>query len=123
MSDYLMLDITTPPHPVPVLLLANQLGYRGPTIVKLVLCLEPSLWAWALAGSGQGLYCLVEAGWTAGSMHLYHSVGTSQAWANTLTHALLRDVDFNHIIGALGAHLDNPESGPIQCMSRGMQTQ
>ena len=42
-----MLDITTPytttpPHPVLVLLLADLLGYRGPTIVKPVICLEPS---------------------------------------------------------------------------------
>ena len=27
-----MLDITTPSHPVPMLPLANLLGYRGPTI-------------------------------------------------------------------------------------------
>ena len=118
---YLMLDITTPPHPVPVLLLANLLGYRGPTIVKPVLCLEPSPWAWALGGSGQGLYCLVEvppllpslykspetcvmsgeAGWTAGSTHLHHVLGTSQVWVHTLTYALLRGTDSNHIIGEL----------------------
>ena len=34
--------------------------------------------------------------------------------------ALLRGADSNHIIVALGAHLDNPEPGPIQGMSRGM---
>ena len=108
MSTYLMLDITTPPHPVLVLLLVDLLGYRGPTIVKPVLCLEPSQWAWALGGSRQGLYCLVEVtlllpspykspeppvmsgevGWTAGSMHLHHALGTSQVWARTLIHAL-----------------------------------
>ena len=97
-----MLDITTPPHPVPVLLLANLLGYRGPTIVKPVLCLGPSPFAWVLGGSGQGLYCLVqvppllsslykspepcvmleEAGWTAVSMHLCHALATSQVGAH-----------------------------------------
>ena len=85
-----MLDITTPPHPEPVLHSVNLLGYMDPTIVKHILCLEPSPWAWALGGSGQGLYCLVqvppllsslykspepcvmleEAGWTAVSTHL-----------------------------------------------------
>ena len=54
-----MLDITAPPHAIPVLHLANLLGYRGPTIVKPVLCLEPSQWV-ALGDSGQGLYCLAE---------------------------------------------------------------
>ena len=39
---------TTPPHPVLVLLLPNHLGYKGPTMVKHILCLEPSLWVWAL---------------------------------------------------------------------------
>ena len=57
---YLMLDITIPPHSVTVLLSVNLLGYMGPTIVKPVLSLELSPWAWALGGSGQGLYCLVE---------------------------------------------------------------
>ena len=38
----------------------NLLGYRDPTIVKPVLCLEPGQWAWALDGSRQELYCLVE---------------------------------------------------------------
>ena len=103
-----MLDITTPPHPVLVLVLVNLLGYRGPTIVKPVLCLEPSQWVWALDGSRQGPYYLVEvppllpslyksleppvmsgeAGWTAGSMHLHHALGTSQVWAHTLIHTL-----------------------------------
>ena len=49
-----MLEITTPPHPV--LFLVNLLGYRGPTIVKPVPCLEPSPLAWTPGGSGQGLY-------------------------------------------------------------------
>ena len=105
---YLMLDITTHPHPVRVLLLVNLLGHRSPTIAKPVLCLEPSQWAWALDGSRLGLYCLVEvspllpspykkpeppvmsgeAGWTARSMHLHYVLGTSQVWAHTLIHAL-----------------------------------
>ena len=55
-----MLDITTPPLPVSLLLLDNMLGYRGPTTVKLALCLHPTLWVWALGGSSQGLYGLVE---------------------------------------------------------------
>ena len=133
---YLMLNITTPPHPVIVLLLTNLLGYRGPTIVKSVPCLEPSPWVWYQGGSGQGLYCLVEvppllpspykspehsvtsgeAGWTAGSTHLCHALGTSQVWA----HALLRAVDSNDIMRALGAHLDHPVSWPNQGVSRGM---
>ena len=135
-----MLDITTPPHPVPVLLLVNLLGYRGPNIVKPVLCLEPSPWDWALGGSGQGLYCLVEvppllpslyknseprvtpgeAGWTAGSTHLQHALGTSQVGSHALTHAILRGADSNCTIGALGAHLDHPEPGPTQGVSRGI---
>ena len=49
----------TPP-PVLMLLLTNRLGYKGPTIVKPVLCLEPSQWARALGGSRQELYYLVE---------------------------------------------------------------
>ena len=137
-----MLDITTPPHPVPVLLLVNLLGYRGLTIVKPFPCLELNPWAWALGGSGQGLYCLVEvppllpslykspepcvtlgeAGWTAGSTHLHHTLGTSQVWAHTLRHTLLRGEDSNHIIGALGAHLDHPQPRPTQGMSRGMHS-
>ena len=76
----------------------NLLGYRGPTIAKPVLCLEPGQWAWALDGSRQELYCLVEvppllsslykspepavmseeAGKTTGSMHLHHALGTSE---------------------------------------------
>ena len=47
-------------NPVLVLLLVKLLGYGGPTIVKHVLCLESSQYAWALGGSRQGLYCLVE---------------------------------------------------------------
>ena len=95
---YLTLNITTLPHPLLVLILGNLLGYRGPTIVKPVLCLEPSQWVWAMSDSREGLYCLVdvpsllpssykspdspvtsgEAGWTAGSTHLHHALGTSQ---------------------------------------------
>ena len=91
-----------------MLLIANLLGYRGPTIVKPVLCLEPSQWVWALGGSRKGLYYLVEVpplltslyksleppvmsgetGWTAGSTHLHHALGTSQIWVHALTHAL-----------------------------------
>ena len=92
----------TPP-PVLVLFLINLLG---PTIVKPDLCLEPSQWAWILGGSRQELYCLVppllpslykrpdlpvmsgEVGWTAGSMHLHHALGTSQVWAQALIHTL-----------------------------------
>ena len=103
-----MLDITTPPPPVLMLLLTNLLGYKGPTIVKPILCLELSQWTRALGGSRQELNCLVEvppplpslyknpessvtsgeAGWTAGSMHLHHALGTSQVWAHTLIHTL-----------------------------------
>ena len=134
----LILDITTPPHPETLLLLADLLGCRGPNIIKPVLCLEPSPWAWVLGGSGQGLYCLMEVpplllslykssepfvmsgevGWTAGSMHLCHALGTSQVWAHALTYAYLRGADFNHVIGALGAHVDHLESGPTQGMNR-----
>ena len=105
---YLMLDITTFPHSVLMLLLTNLLGYKGPIIVKPVLCLERNQWARALGGSRQELYCLVEvppplsslyknpeslvmseeAGWTAGSMHLHHALGTSQVWAHALIHTL-----------------------------------
>ena len=53
--SYLMLDITIPPYPVPVLLLANLVGYRGPTIVKYVLCLGPSIWVGALARLWTGM--------------------------------------------------------------------
>ena len=90
----------------------NLLGYRDPTIVKPVLCLEPGQWAWALDGSRQELYCLVEvppplpslykspelpvtsgeAGWTAGSMHLHHALGTSQVGAHALIHDLTGEV-------------------------------
>ena len=93
-----------------------------------------------MGGSGQVLYCLVEvspllpslykspepsvmlgeAGWRAGSMHLHHALGTSQVWAHTLSHALLRGMDSNRIIGAVGANLDHPESEPTQGMSRGV---
>ena len=103
-----MLDITTPPPPVLMLFLTNLLGYRGPTIVKPGLCLELGQWAWTMDGSRQELYCLVEmspplpslyknpeppvtsreVGWTAGSTHLHHALGTSQVWADTLIHAL-----------------------------------
>ena len=54
-----MLDITTPPVPVCLLLLDNLLGYRSPTPVKPALCLDSTLRAWALGGSSQGLHCLV----------------------------------------------------------------
>ena len=57
---YLMLDITTPPLPVYLLLLDNQLGYWDPTAIKLALCLDPTLRAWVLGGSSQGLHCLVK---------------------------------------------------------------
>ena len=106
-----MLDITTPPPPVLMLLLANLLGYRGPTIVKPAFCLESGLWLWALDGSRQELYYLVEvppplpspykspeppvmsgeAGWTAGSTYLHYALGTSQVWAHTLIHTLTRE--------------------------------
>ena len=45
---YLVLGINIPVHPVLVLLLINLLGYKGPTIVKPVLCLELGPWARAL---------------------------------------------------------------------------
>ena len=84
------------PHSVLVLLLVNLLGNRGPTRGKHVFCLEPSQWVWALNGSTYELYYLVEVppllpspykspdppvmsgevGWTAGSMHLHHALGT-----------------------------------------------
>ena len=57
---YLMLYITMPPFPVLMLVLAILLGYRGPTIVKPVLCLEPSQWDGAMGGFRQELYCLME---------------------------------------------------------------
>ena len=99
---YLMLDITTPPLPVCLLLLDNLLGYRGPTTVKPALCLDPTLWVWALAGSSQEQYGLVEvspscsvpinspepsvtsgeAGWTVTGAHLHHALGTSQVQAS-----------------------------------------
>ena len=50
----------TPPPPVLVLSLTNLLGYRGPAIVKPALCLESGPWDWALDGSRQELYFLVE---------------------------------------------------------------
>ena len=107
-----MLDITTPPPPILMLLLTNLLGYKGPTIVKPVLCLESGQWARALDGFRQELYYLVEvpplllspykspkppvmlgeAGWTAGNMHLHHALGTSQVWAHALIHALAGEV-------------------------------
>ena len=61
-----------------------------------------------------------EAGWTAGSTHLHHALGTSQVWAHALIHTFVGGTDSNHIIGALGAHLDHPESGPTQHMGRSM---
>ena len=105
---YLMLDITTFPHPVVVLLLVNLLCYWGPTIVWPVLCLEPSQWAWALGGSRQGyivwwrypLSCPAphkspeppvisgEAGWTTANTYLHLVLGTSQELAHTLIHTL-----------------------------------
>ena len=48
MSAILNADITTPPQPVTLLFLHNQLGYMGPTIIKPVLCLELDPWARAL---------------------------------------------------------------------------
>ena len=98
------------PSPCIYVALTNLLGYRCPTIVKLAFCLEPSQWACSLDDSRQELYCLVEvplllpspykspdhpvmsgeAGWTAGSMHLHNTLGTSQVWAHALIliHAL-----------------------------------
>ena len=43
---YLMLNITA--------------WIQGPTTVKPAPCLDPTLRAWALCGSSQGLHCLVE---------------------------------------------------------------
>ena len=106
---YLMLDITTAPHCTYVAF--NQSAWiQGPTIAKPVPCLEPSQWTWALDGSRQDLYCLVElpalllspykspkppvisgeAGWTVGSTHLHHAFVTSKVWAHTLIHALAK---------------------------------
>ena len=33
-----------------------------------------------------------EAGWTAGSTHLHHALGTSQVWAHALIYALAGEV-------------------------------
>ena len=104
-----MLYITTTPPPVLTLLLTNLPGYRGPTIVKPVLCLESDQWAWAVEDFRQRLHCLVEvppllpspyksseshvtsgeAGCASESTHLHHALGTSQVWAHALIHTLL----------------------------------
>ena len=92
---------------------SNQSAWiQGPTIVKPVLCLKSGQGAWALEDFRQGLHCLVEVppllpslykspeppvtsgevGWTAGSTHLHHALGTSQVRAHTLIHALAGEV-------------------------------
>ena len=98
---YLMLDITTLPLPVSLLLLHNLLGYRGPTTVKPALCLDstPEAWGpgWSQPGTtliGGGIPLMPspinspepsmmsgEAGWTVRGTHLHHTLGTSQVWA------------------------------------------
>ena len=108
-APYLMLDITTLPPLVLMLLLTNLLRYRGPTIVKPVFYLESGPWAWALDDSRQELCCLVEvppplpslyksleppvtsgeADWTAEGMYPHHVLGTSQVWAHALTCTLV----------------------------------
>ena len=127
------------PLPVCLLLLDNLLGYRGPTTVKPALCLNPTLGAWALGGSSQGLHGLVEvspsctapinspessvmsgeAGWTVRGAHLHHALGTSQVRASDPDPRLLWGLGSNCISGALGAHLDHPEPRPPQSTARG----
>ena len=127
------------PLPVCLLLLDNLLGYRGPTTVKPAMCLDPTLGAWALGGSSQGLHCLVgvspyclapinspessmtsgEAGWSVKGAHLHHALGTSQVQASGPDSCLLRGLGSNHISEALGAHLDHPEPRPPQGRTRG----
>ena len=120
------------PLPICLLLLDNLLRNRGPTTVKPDLCLDPTLGAWALGGSSQGLHCLVkvspsfpalinssecsvtsgEAGWTMRGAHLHHALGTSQVQASNPDSHLLRGLGSNCIFGALGTHLDHLEPGP-----------
>ena len=127
----------TPP-PVCLLLLDNLLGYRGLTTIKPALCLDPTLGAWALGGSSQGLHGLVEvspscpalinspessvmsgeAGWIVRGAHLHHALGTSQVRASGPDLRLLQGLGSNHISGALGAHLDHPEPRPPQSGAR-----
>ena len=136
-----MLDITTPPLPVCLLLLDNLLGYRGPTTVKPALCLDLTLRAWILGGSNKELYCLMdvspscptpinipgssvmsgEAGWTVRGAHLHHALGTSQVWASGPDLRLLRGLGSNHTSAALGTHLDHPELGPYKGRARGLK--
>ena len=109
-------------------------GYRGPTTVKPALCLDPTLGAWALGGSSQGLHGLVEvspscpapinspessvisgeAVWTVRGAHLYHAFGTSQVRTSGPDLCLLQGLNSNYISGALGAHLDHLELEPPQ---------
>ena len=126
------------PHPVTLLFLTNLFGYRGPTIVKPAPSVELSPWVRALGWlwkgtilSGGGAHscpasikswvlCVMsgEADWTAGSTHLHHALGTSEAWVHTLPHALLRGVDSNHPITPLpyqwltGTQPSRTEIGP-----------
>ena len=107
-----MLDITIPPPPVFMLLLTNLLGYRDPTIVRPVLSLSPAngpgpwmtpdrdyiacwrcpLFCPALIKGPEPPVTSGEAGWTAGSTHLHHVLGTSQVWAHALIHTLAGEV-------------------------------
>ena len=134
-----MLDITTPPLLVCLLLLDNLLRYRGPTTVKPALSLDSTLGVWALGGSSQGLHCLVEvspscpahinspkfcvtsgeAGWTVRGAHLHHALGTSQVGASGPDPCLLRGLASNCISRALGVYLDHPEPRPPQDETRG----
>ena len=72
--------------------------YKGTTIVKPVLCLEPSQWVRALGGTPPlpSLYknpespvMSEEAGWTAESMHLHHALGLLRAWAGECTNSTI----------------------------------
>ena len=133
-----MLDIITPPFPICLLLLDSLLGYRGPTTVKLALCLDFTFGAWTLGYSSQGLCRLVEvfpsypapinspvscvtsgeAGWTVRGA--CHALGTSQVQASSPDLRLLRGLGSNHISRALGAHLDHPEPRPLKGRARGL---
>ena len=125
-----------------LLLLDNLLGYRGPTTVKPVLCLDPTLGT-RVGGSSQGLCCLVEVspscpapinnsesgvmsgevGWAVRGAHLHHALGTSQIRASGPNSGLDRGLDrglgSDHISGALGAHLDHPEPRPPKDKGQG----
>ena len=148
---YWMLDITTPPHPVLVLLLANLLGYRGPTIVKCSLSrakhmgLGPGEALEGTTASGGGApslakplkkpwaLCKVRRGRLDSKeyiLHLCHALGTSHIWAHTLIHTLPRGMDSNHTLPrgtdsnpTIGAQLDHPNSGPTRGVNRGMYLQ